>query len=491
MATLFNWNDCMPYIKKLFLFSIALFVVKLALLPFVHEVDADAISRTNLALQFANNPHIIESGNWPPLFFYLMGGALKLYPNQFFTPVFVNIALSIGLLFPLFFILKRIFEEKIAFLLCVFFSFSPIVFRMSLLGMSEIPYLFFVILSVSVLIKGLTEQKSVLILIAGFVMTIACGIRYESWLIGSFATGLILYRYSYKEALLFALPFIAMPIYWLSSNLLQTNDALNSFNWAIESSNLKSIKSTESFFRRIWWYPLSLVFAFGPFAFYFFIVEVKKTIQNRKSEKIKFILLLIIAVILVIWLINSLRGSLLLQHRFAITLFLFSFPFLGYYLKNTKRNPVTMTLLFSATAFLLAFVYSSKGARPIPRLLTNDAPKVSDIINENINPNSGLICDFWNWETTYYIPFSTGLAEDNVEIIETGDQRETIIDKITIVLNSCDEGVIMVNKSRLLKNVLIDQQNTFELEKRNVTLQLDAIYENESIICYKYRAEDL
>jgi hypothetical protein len=348
--------------------------------------------------------------------------------------------------------------------------------------------LFFVILSIGILLKGLSEKKTGLILIAGLAMGIASGIRYESWLIGSFAIGIMLYRHSYKEALLFALPFVAIPIYWLGSNLAQTDDALNSFNWAIESSNLKSIKSTESFFRRIWWYPLSLVFAFGPFAFYFFVVEVKKAIKARKVEKTKFIFVLFITAIFALWLFNALRGSLLLQHRFTITLFLLSFPFLGYYLKRTKRNPAAMTLLFSATAFLLAFVYSSKGARPIPRLLTDDAQEVSEIIQANLEPTSGLICDFWNWETTYYIPFSTGLTEDNFEIIQKEDSREMTIDKISDVLETFDKGVILVNKNRLLNELLMEQQNAFQLETGVAKLQLDKIYENESIVCYAYQA---
>ena len=97
-----NKRTNFTYKKKLIVFSIILFIIKLIILPFIHEIDADGVSRVYLSLQFANNPFIINTGNWPPIFFYIMGVALKVYDNQFVTPVLVNILFSVFLLFPLF-----------------------------------------------------------------------------------------------------------------------------------------------------------------------------------------------------------------------------------------------------------------------------------------------------------------------------------------------------------------------------------------------------
>ena len=115
----------LSYNKRIVIFSMVLFIIKILIIPYVHEIDADGVSRVYLSFQFANNPQIINTGNWPPIYFYIMGGALKLYSNQHVTPIVVNIIFSVLLIFPLFNLLKRQFEEKISFLLCVFFSFSP------------------------------------------------------------------------------------------------------------------------------------------------------------------------------------------------------------------------------------------------------------------------------------------------------------------------------------------------------------------------------
>lgn len=387
------------------------------------------------------------------------------------------------LFFPLFKLLKELFGDKISFLLCIFFSFSPIVFRMSMLAMSEIPYLFFVILSINALLKGLTEKKTSWVFIAGLLMSIAGGIRYESWILGVFVIINIAYFKAKKEAILFALTFILIPTYWILSSFIYTNDLLNSFNWAINLPEENSIKSIDSLLRRIWWYPLSLMFAFGPIAFFFFIKELK----NYKLSKISISLFLIFVIFFIIWLINSLRGSLLLQHRFSITLFLLSFPFIGYYFKRNKNKIVAKTLIFSLSAFLFAFIYSSKGARPIPRLLTKDAQKVSNVINNNITSNSGFICDFWNWETTYYLPFSSGLKRDKIEIIDSNDKIENIKEKVATIISANHSGVILVNKNNSLYKILIRQRNNYRCEFKKVNLVLESIFENESIICFKYQ----
>jgi len=477
-----NKKSALPYHKKLGIFALALIFLKLALFPLVQEVDADAISRIYLSLSFAESPRIIQTGNWPPLFFYLMGGALKLYENQFFTPVFVNIVLSALLLFPLYSLFRRHFNEKIAFLLCIIFSFSPIVFRLSLLAMSEIPYLFFVVLSLNALSKSLVEKKVIWSLLAGLFMTVAGGIRYESWILGALIACFLAYYKSPKEFLLFFISFALFPVYWLISNFIHADDALSSFMWAIDLSESKSSLSFESILRRIWWFPLSLMFAFGPVAFYFFIRELK----HFQKDKIGRPVLIVFAVFLGIWIINALRGSLLLQHRFAVTLFLLSLPVIGYYFQRKSKRLETKTLIFAVSAFFLAYVYSSKGARPIPRLKNTDAEKISEQINANLNAKSGFICDFWNWQTTYYLPFSTGLPRQQIRIIEDGQSLEIIEAKISSLIEKQPQGVILIGKDQRMQTLLKTDNNEFTLNLSVSRIPLKPFYQNEDISCFSY-----
>ena len=96
-------------------------VVKLLLLPYVQAVDSDGICRVYASMKMADKFFLFNSDNWPPLFFYLMGAALKIYHNPFYTPLIVNILLSVIMLFPLFFLMKRLFDYYTALLLCFIF----------------------------------------------------------------------------------------------------------------------------------------------------------------------------------------------------------------------------------------------------------------------------------------------------------------------------------------------------------------------------------
>ncbi len=473
------------YQFKLGVFALTLVILKLALFPLAQEVDADAISRVYISLNFAESPHIIHTGNWPPLFFYMMGGALKIYNDQFFTPVFVNIVLSVLILFPLYSLLKRHFTEQIAFLLCIFFSFSPIVFRLSLLAMSEISYLFFVILSLNALSKSLVEKKVAWSFASGLLLTIACGIRYESWILGTLIAGLLAYHKSPKEFLCFSLSFSLIPVYWLTSNFIYADGALSSFTWAIDLTGSESSLSLESILRRIWWFPLSLMFAFGPVAFYFLIREFK----HYPKDKLIRSLLLVFAVFLVIWIVNALRGSLLLQHRFAVTLFLLSFPIIGYYFQRKNKLLRTKTLIFSLSAFFLAYAYSSKGARPIPRLKTHDATTISNEINANLTAESGFVCDFWNWQTTYYLPFATSLPLNQIKIIEDGQTLQTIEAGIQSLLEKQPNGVILISKDRPMETLVKENQGSYSLNLSDRHIPLQLIYQNDEIRCFTYGYE--
>jgi hypothetical protein len=351
--------------------------------------------------------------------------------------------------------------------------------------MSEISYLFFVILSLNALSKSLVEKKVAWAFGSGLLMTIAGGIRYESWILGTLIVGLLAYHKSPREALYFFLSFAIFPVYWLSSNLIHADDALSSFTWAIDLSGSESSLSLESILRRIWWFPLSLMFAFGPVAFYFLSREFKHYPKDKLSRS----LLLVFAVFLVIWIVNALRGSLLLQHRFAVTLFLLSFPIIGFHFQRKSKLLRTKTLIFSLSAFFLAYAYSSKGARPIPRLKTHDAATISNEINENLTAESGFVCDFWNWQTTYYLPFATGLPLTQIRIIEDGQTLQTIEAKLQSLMEMQPNGVIVISKDRTMETLVKENQGRFSLNlsDRDITLRL--IYQNDEIRCFTYGYE--
>lgn len=147
---------------------------------------------------------------------------------------------------------------------------------------------------------------------------------------------------------------------------------------------------------------------------------------------------------------------------------------------------ILKTAIFSLTAFSLAFVYSSQSARPIPRLLTKDAAEVSQIINKNINADSGFICDFWNWETTYYLPYASGLHQNRIEIIESADDAQSIQNQINNFVKTNKQGVILVCINKAMYGFVTSVNNQQIIKTTSYVISLNEFYRNKEIICYNY-----
>ncbi len=473
----------------LFIFVTFLFILKLSLLPFVHAVDADGITRVLMAKQWTENPSVIKAGNWPPLYFYLMGMALKIYNNQFYAPIVVTIFLSIGTLFPLYFLMRRLLNESTALLMCIVFSLSPIVFRVSLLALSETPSIFFIILAANVVAKGLMEKSNRQILFAGLLMSIAGGFRYESWIISPFVALIIAYRYSFKQALIFIFPALLFPLYWIASNYFSSDTLFSSFTWAADGIKSNTIHSFEDLLRRIWWYPVSLVFVFGPVGFYFFLKEAIIICRNRKTNRTAFLFFLLFIGFLIFFLVNCLSGSLLTQHRFTLTLYLLAFPFIGFYFRDHTEKKLKMALVISLSSFALSFIYNSSGIRPVPRLKDHETEKVAAAIKNNSSPTSGLIIDSWGFENTYYLAFMSGLPQQSIAVFDDNPNSVSLeLGHAIAVFNEHPKGLILFHKNGKLAGEMRITGNELLVKSTGQRVMLELVLSSGEIILYKYQS---
>ncbi|PIP54551.1 MAG: hypothetical protein COX07_04730 [Bacteroidetes bacterium CG23_combo_of_CG06-09_8_20_14_all_32_9] len=460
--------------------------IKFFLLPFVQTIDADGVSRIYTSINWMENPVWIKSGNWAPIYFYLMGSVLKIFNNQFYTPLIVNIIFSIITLFPLYFLFKRIYNESTALILCFLFSLSPIIFRLSLLTLAETPYLFFVSLSAYVLYKGLEEKEIVYVFLGGIIASVAGGFRYESWMLSFLVSVLILIKYSKKDFLAFLITSFIFPCIWLISNYLESGNFFSSFNWATVAVETNKIDSFESLLRRIWFYPLSLIFAFGPIGFFYFIKTIKNTYKHLAYKRIIITYGIIFFIVFFIFLFNTIRGSLLLQHRFTITLFLISFPLFGYYFIQLNKKKIYLVLLFAFSGFALSYVYSSKGARAIPRLLKNEGIEINNIVKSNVSSESGLILDFWGWENTFCIAFMSDLPRHNITFLDKNNEINEVLKEIKRIVTNYHKGFILVCNKGRLKDEIIIKKNTLIVIKENIYIPVKPVKNFPDATLYEY-----
>ena len=94
--------------------------------------------------------------------------------------------------------------------------------------------------------------------------------------------------------------------------------------------------------------------------------------------------------------------------------------------------------------------------------------------------------DWWNWETSYYIPFSSGLPENQKTILKENYDLNSIHLKIKSIVDRYKNGVIITKKNSPLFNALNRVESKYEYNFLKKKYNLDPIFENESIICFKY-----
>jgi len=447
--------------KTILSIAILFFAVKLILLPFSQTVDADAVSRIFIAQDWKNNPHWIATSVWAPFHFYLNGFFLMIWDNIIYTPKLVNILFSTLTLFPFFFFAKREFNAQGAIIATIFFGICPILFRNSFMGLSETPYLFFLVVSLNLISKALRENSIKSIVLAGLAITISAGFRYEAWFILLLISFLLLFV-DWKKAFIFGVFAMIFPIVWIYSEWHVTG----LFPFSIEgNAGLKMSKGMnvaannthldiESLLRRIWFFPFSWLIAVGIPVAYLLIKPLFADIFKKSTERLHKIWALLFVITLVFFIYNSIQGALLIQHRFIGTLVVFSLPFIAVYFDENRKNRIRKAIIFGALTVGLSFVYNTSGITPIPRLKDQQKAKFINEVNAVLKPNNVLIIDFVGWDYSYYYALRTDLKRSNIILVEDAALSPPPIELIDKILSENKTVYILSNKeSNLINNL--------------------------------------
>ncbi|MDQ3109592.1 MAG: hypothetical protein M3R17_06820, partial [Bacteroidota bacterium] len=224
--------------------------------------------------------------------------------------------------------------------------------------------------------------------------------------------------------------------------------------------------------------------------FYFFIREIIYVCRNRKTNQTAFLFFILFLLVFIFFLVNCLGGSLLMQHRFTLTLYLLSFPFLGYYFKYRAKQKFKMGLLIALSAFGLSFIYNSRGIRPVPRLEDKTAENAAQVIKENLTTDPGLIVDSWNFESTYYVAFMSGLPQSSIAVFDQNPQSVALeLGHAITILDLHPSGFILFHNQGKLAAEMTIEGNALTVNSSGQRLKLETVYQSGAIVLYKYQKE--
>ena len=356
------------------IYRLVFFVIllKLSLLPFFQNTDSDAVTRIYMSINWMEHPEWIRTSIWGPFHFYLTGFFLYLWNNPVYTPSIINILLSSLSLFPFYYFTKREFSKNGAMIASVLFAFSPILFRNGFMGLSETPYLFFLILCLNFLSKAIKEKSISHFIYAGLSITIAAGFRYEAWLLIPIFSFVVWIKDKFKHAFVFGMIALLFPVVWMFQNQIDKGNAFYSlqgnYDWTMELMKNNEGLNWESYLRRLWFFPFSWMISLGPLAAILAVLGMIRTFNSDLKFKSLRVWCIPFILLLLFFEYNSFKGVLLLQPRFTGTLVALSLPFIAIYFDewNLRKNKIAISSVILMIG--LSFVYNMKGVSPVPKI---------------------------------------------------------------------------------------------------------------------------
>lgn len=236
-------------------------------------LSSDDYCRTVKAYEWLEKP-IIYSGVWLTPHFWLNGAAMYFIKDIFAAATFTNIIFSAFTLIYFFKISDIVFDRKTAIISSLIFCFFPFQVWLSISGLPESVFFFFIIAGLYYFIQWKRHNhNNVYILLAAISLALGNVLRYEGWL---FSITLILLTAfelfkdrKFDRAKLISLSFSCISlltvIWWLMQNLKDHSDMLY---FARETEKIYGEFGAVKMFQRVVQYPI-FIFYIAPITSFF------------------------------------------------------------------------------------------------------------------------------------------------------------------------------------------------------------------------------
>ncbi len=490
------------------------------LLPFAEITDADAVTRIFTADDLINSPRVISEGVWLPLHYYLISISILISGELWYGPMIFHVLIAAATVFPLYRFTAREFSERGAFWAVLVYCLSPIVFRNSYHALAGIPNAFLIALVLDAL-SSLRHTNSLGDAVkAGIYMTLACGFRYESWLLFALFTGmLLLFRVPWKKIVVFWLLGMIIPIFWMIGNYVAHGHLFYGitgvYNADVVEMQNADIDLTEKV-KRLIFFPLSWVLNYSPLIALSVLFLYLKKLIGRKISGAQIIWSLPLIVLFFVFILKSYEGTLLTQQRFTIALVLLAAPFAAY-LSEIRMRLIKVLLLVSVPVLFVASfsairwdfekyipqermrnalssirlsTYSTLS--PIPRQTDPEIRNVMFEISRNAEECDGLVVDFWTWESSFGIALKSGFHPKDIFLVDAAANGGVYEALLAEFMDRHKKPLVLFNcRSTLLAHTDVkDHKLIFKLNEKEFRFPFYQIYSKDGMLIEKCVFDD-
>lgn len=246
------------------LFVLALILATLAtrllVFPINEHLYGDAVSRTEMAEQWARSPHVIRSfgdgaAQFGPLHLYLVAAALQVFEREDASRL-VSLLFGVLTVIPLFLLTRRYFGNRSATWSCLAFAVWGLHVGVSTTGGSEAVALFFMWAAFAALARGFETRAAGPFLLAALMMNLAGAVRYDAWMYIPLLAAVPALQWTNRAAgirtsLLFALMCLPFPLWWMAGNAAAHGSAVYPLTYIDEFHRVWA-ETTPSGWPQVW-----------------------------------------------------------------------------------------------------------------------------------------------------------------------------------------------------------------------------------------------
>jgi len=190
---------------------------------------------------------------------------------------------------------------------------------------------------------------------------------------------------------------------------------------------------------------------------------------------------------------KAINGTLLLQHRFTLSLILTSLPFYALMFQEEKSLKAKRIVALAVVVLFIPYSFLNRDINSIPRLKNQGMVDLVNLINsKTIDPqHEGLVLDFVGWESTYYLSLKSDILPENIFRVNGAAHGKVYFAFLKKVFVNNEEGFLLKKKKKSKLDQYLKQVNgsLIMIEKAKLELQLEEIYSDKKMKLFRYKAE--
>ena len=487
--------------KQILLIMAIGLITRLIALPFVHTVDADAVSRIYIAYRWLQNPYFISSAVWLPLHHYMNAFVIWVSGGELIYSLKVlHILFAVATVIPLYKFTENEFKTKEgAFFVALTYLFIPIILRNSFHVLSGVPYAFFIATAMYLLSQGKKLDKPIIYgILAGLSITIAGGLRYEAWLLIAVFTLILILQKQWRMVVFFWVFAMIFPAVWMTGSYIEHGDLFYGSNGAYRWNIVLMGGNDDLGWRMLAWrsiyYLRTYFIIFTPVIAFAIIYYTIKSIKNQELDKSTRWWLIPFIILFAVFIYKAVNGTLLLQARFLISLIIASIPFYALVFKEKKHIKLKRTVAWVIIIMFIPYSYLwEKDIEAFPRIKDKETMNLlASIQSETSKSDSkSLILDFIGWDKTYFIRLRSGVAPDDAFLVNGAKYGKVYPGELAKKIEKNETGIIVKkHHSKLDEHFHFINDSLLEVRKVSRYLHLKSKIINDKNTLYTYELSD-